>query len=352
MKKLTWGKGFLCCLTIALLAGCQTVPSANGLSVGPVAPQDNEVIVRDQLIIIVDETGSIGSSRIYEYEKDIAQAFTGAMPDGMYLSGIDSFAGVKSILWLKKPLAPFSRERMVSGADSLEPLGSLTPLARAIRSQEKELAANPGRAALLILSDGMVRIPEDVIQACRDMDAIHNGELCIYTVQVGHSDRGRQLLQEMAAVNGCGKYYDSYSAFSIDTLVRDIFFGTREVQVASPGPQNITWTINNILFDNDESVILPKYNSIIDEAAAILKNNMHTRIHIHLEGHTDFNASDEYNQKLSERRVNAVFKAIVQRGADPARLDTKAYGEVRPEVPNDSPEHLHMNRRVELTVVE
>ncbi len=357
MKKSNRSKQILCLATLTLLGGFQSIASAEHLNVAPVVPMSNEQIIRDQLIIIVDETGSIGTTRQYKYEKSLVQAFTGAMPDGSYESGLDSFAGVASKLWLKEPLAQFNRNVMVDAANDLEPLGSLTPLARAIHSQEAEMANIGGRGALLIFSDGKVRNPEEVLQACRDLDAAHGGELCIFTVQIGNSERGGELLQKMATVNGCGKYYHGDSLHSNEAIagvVRDIFFGPMAVvapaPTPAPAPPVMSWKINNVLFDNDSSVIKPMYDTLLNEAVVILKEN--PTVHMHLQGHTDFNASNAYNQKLSERRVAAVKAALVNRSADANRLMTEAYGEERPEVPNDSPEHLHMNRRVELNVVE
>lgn len=364
MRTSTWSRGILCCVTLVLVAGCQTYPSTRGLSVSPIVPRENEQIVRDQLIIIVDVTGSMGSSSKFRYEKALAQAFVRAMPNGTYESGIDSFAGVPRNEWVKVPLAPFNRDVMEEGASKVKPLGSLTPLASAIRHQEAEMRGKGGSGALLVFSDGKVQHdPENVLQACRDLRALHGGELCIYTVQIGSSERGKKLLQDMARVNGCGKYYDGASlnsAGAIDALARDIFFGAREaprpveaptpVEAPRAAPAPISWKINNILFDNDESVILPKYESLLDEAAAIVRDN--PRVRLRLVGHTDSNASNEYNQKLSQRRVDAVKAALVKRGADPSRLETHAYGEDRPSVANDSPENLHTNRRVTLNVIE
>lgn len=333
MKTAIWSKGILCCITLILIVGCQTFTNAKRLSVTPVVPKENEQIIRDQLIILVDVTGSIGSTSVYEEEKALVQAFTAAMPDGKYESGMDSFAGVKSSLCVKQPLEPFSRTVMARSASSLKPLGSLTPLARAIRCQEAEFSGKPGRSALLVFSDGKVRIPEEVLQACQDIKAAHNGELCIFTVQVGSSERGAKLLQEMAAVNGCGKYYDGASlntAAAIDAMVRDIFLGPKEAPqpAPKPAPPAVAWKLNNILFDNDSSVIASTYDGLLGEAVAMTKEN--PKIRIHLQGHTDSNASTQYNQKLSERRVNAVKAALVQRGVDASRLETNAYGENKP----------------------
>lgn len=324
----------------------------------PVEPTASEEVVLDQLIIIVDETGSIGSSKMYRYEKGLVQAFTEAMPTGTYTSGIDSFAGVSSKLWLRQRLATFNRDDMMRGADELEPLGSLTPLARSIRSQMAELEGLGGRGAILIFSDGKVRNPEDVVEACRELDAAHGGEFCVFAVHIGGSERGAEALRDAVAATSCGHYYEGDSvntSATMDALVRDIFFGPRAVAAPVPAPAPAPtppapdWTINNIEFDNDSSVITAPYEGILNEAIQILGAS--PGVQIRLEGHTDFNASDAYNQGLSERRVNAVKAALVQRGADPTRLPTGAFGEQKPTVPNDSAEHLHRNRRVELTVV-
>jgi OOP family OmpA-OmpF porin len=347
--------GMLCIAAACLLTSSQKAAADGGGRYVPVIAREDEHIIRDQVIVIVDETGSIGTTRTFRYERSLVQGFTAAMPDGTYESGLDSFAGVASKYWVKEPLAPFYRETMVNAADSLEPLGSLTPLARAIGNQTGELEGLGGNGALVIYSDGKVRNPGEVLQACRDLDAAHGGSLCIFTIQIGDSERGRELLQQMATVTGCGKYYDGATLDTVpamEALVRDVFFGPMPIAPAPvvPAPAPMAWKINNINFDNDSSVVAPSYDSLLNEAASILKEN--PTVQIRLQGHTDFNASDAYNQKLSERRVNAVKDALVKRNADANRMPTSAFGESQPMVPNDSPEHLHTNRRVELNVTE
>lgn len=354
MKNKTGSTAMACGLALALLAGCHTTSSRVDFSTAPAVPQGGEVIIRDQLIVIVDVTGSIGSTYRFNYEKDLVQAFTATMPDGAYWSGIDSFAGVSMSEWLEQPLAPFNRNVMMAGAASIEPLGSLTPLSRAILSQRDELQGLRGRGALLIFSDGKVLNPQEVLQACRDMKAAHGGELCIYTVLIGDDRDGRRLMKDMAEVNGCGKFYDSAeldSAAAFDAMAHDIFFGPGAVtMMADPPAEGLPLNLRNILFDNDKSYVKPQYDAQLNEIASIMARNPAMRLR--LDGHTDHNASNAYNQKLSERRVKAVKAALVERGVDPARLATGAHGEENPTVPNTTPENLHQNRRVEITVIE
>jgi outer membrane protein OmpA-like peptidoglycan-associated protein len=350
MKTSVGAIGFFCFIAFLLMAGCQTLPDISGWSVPPVVPGEDELIIRDQLIILVDATGSIGSNRVFTYEKALVQAFTGAMPEGDYKAGITSFSGVSETNWLKLPLAVYDRDAMNFAAAKLEPLGLSTPLSDALLSLKPELEGQMGRGAILVFSDGEVTDPEAVLHACQDLKMAHRTQLCIFTVHVGHGNRGKPLLENMAKVNGCGKYYDGASlnsAAAIQALVRDIFLAPKEFPV--PAPQPAAWTLKIINFDNDSAVVAAQYDVPLDEAAAILKAN--PDIGLRLEGHTDSNASAVYNQTLSERRVEAVKSALVKRGVDASRLETGAYGKTRPAVPNDSPENRHKNRRVELSVI-
>jgi OOP family OmpA-OmpF porin len=72
-------------------------------------------------------------------------------------------------------------------------------------------------------------------------------------------------------------------------------------------------------------------------------------------GHTDSIGSDEYNQRLSERRAQAVKQYLVSKGIAASRLSTEGQGEREPIAPNtedgkDNPEGRAMNRRAELKV--
>ena len=69
----------------------------------------------------------------------------------------------------------------------------------------------------------------------------------------------------------------------------------------------------------------------LDETATKIKGNIDIEL-VLVTGHTDRIGSDAYNQKLSERRANAVKAYLVSQGVDAARLQAVGKGESEPVV--------------------
>jgi len=72
---------------------------------------------------------------------------------------------------------------------------------------------------------------------------------------------------------------------------------------------------------------------------------------IEVAGHTDSTGTDEYNQRLSERRAASVARFLESQGVMNQRIITVGMGESRPVADNSTPEGRQANRRVELTLV-
>ncbi|MEZ4526716.1 MAG: OmpA family protein [Desulfobacterales bacterium] len=107
------------------------------------------------------------------------------------------------------------------------------------------------------------------------------------------------------------------------------------------------WVLH-INFDFDKSVIKAQYYPALDEVVQIM--NKYSYLNVEVEGHTDSVGTDAYNQKLSERRANAVKNYLVNKGGiNPSRLTTVGYGESKPATSNATREGRAKNRRVELT---
>ena len=114
----------------------------------------------------------------------------------------------------------------------------------------------------------------------------------------------------------------------------------------APEPQMRTITIRlNVLFDFDQDVVKAIYGDELEQVADAMK--AHDDIELVLEGHTDARSSDQYNNDLSQRRVEAVKAKLVQDYQIPAnRIATRAFGESQPVAGNDTDAGRAQNRRV------
>lgn len=106
------------------------------------------------------------------------------------------------------------------------------------------------------------------------------------------------------------------------------------------------WLLESMLFDFNKFVIKKKYYKQLNELAKILKKNPDLRVIIH--GHTDNIGTAEYNQRLSEKRAQAVLKYLKGKGVEPKRLSTVGYGYSKPTASDTTKNGRAKNRRVDL----
>jgi len=100
-----------------------------------------------------------------------------------------------------------------------------------------------------------------------------------------------------------------------------------------------------IYFDVGKSTIKPESMGVINEIVKLM--NDHPDIKFSVEGHTDSDGNDAFNQKLSEDRAGAVKAQLIESGIESARLESKGHGESMPVDDNSTPEGKANNRRVE-----
>jgi len=97
-------------------------------------------------------------------------------------------------------------------------------------------------------------------------------------------------------------------------------------------------------FDFDKSELKPAAVSELRRISVIL--NKYPQTIMEVAGHTDTQGAADYNQRLSERRAEAVKAELIRNGVMPQRITAVGYGESRPISSSDS-----MNRRVEIIIL-
>ena len=87
--------------------------------------------------------------------------------------------------------------------------------------------------------------------------------------------------------------------------------------------------IDNIFYDFDKATLRPESTEALDRLIALLNEN--PNVTIELSAHTDQRGSDQYNERLSQRRAESVVNYLIEHGIAQDRLTPVGYGEQRPK---------------------
>lgn len=108
--------------------------------------------------------------------------------------------------------------------------------------------------------------------------------------------------------------------------------------------------LNNVEFDRNSSFLQKQSYTELDKVISFMDVNPNTTIRIM--GHTDYLASDEYNQWLSDRRAKRVYDYLEEKGVSKDRMTYIGFGKKVPIADNETEEGRAKNRRVEIEVVK
>lgn len=126
---------------------------------------------------------------------------------------------------------------------------------------------------------------------------------------------------------------------------------TATVNCDAPQPQQqdrMIISLDTIFFEFDRYDIRPEGRDVLNRVIQLLSDSASWRISI--EGHTDNYGSDEYNQRLSERRATTVLNYLTRSPGNIAasRVVWRGYGEQCLIVPEGDKQQQAINRRVEV----
>lgn len=145
-----------------------------------------------------------------------------------------------------------------------------------------------------------------------------------------------------AAGAGIGAYMDRQ-----EEQLRESMRGTG-VDVDRRGDDIVLNMPSGVTFGFDSSELTMNARNALNDVASVLTQYTDTRVNI--AGHTDSTGSADYNQRLSERRAQAVGNYLAQSGVSQQRLYMTGYGMSQPVASNATEEGRAQNRRVEITL--
>jgi outer membrane protein OmpA-like peptidoglycan-associated protein len=109
---------------------------------------------------------------------------------------------------------------------------------------------------------------------------------------------------------------------------------------AQPAEKVVVLAFEDIHFDFDKATLKPEAQAILKRNIQILKDNPKAQVRI--AGYTSASGTDAYNQKLSERRANAVKGYLVSEGLIPSdRLSIIGFGKTDPAMHEAAPKDLY-----------
>ena len=116
------------------------------------------------------------------------------------------------------------------------------------------------------------------------------------------------------------------------------------------GQEFIQVNVQNVNFRSGsadlEAYELSRLSPVIDSM------NRHLNTRVHIEGHTDSDGAQSFNQQLSENRAKGVAVHLMNRGISSTRIQTYGYGEDRPIACNATEDGKRQNRRVTFLISE
>lgn len=98
---------------------------------------------------------------------------------------------------------------------------------------------------------------------------------------------------------------------------------------APPAPKNVTLK-GKSLFDFNKSELRTDAKSALDKDIAAKKGDVKSVSSVAINGHADRLGSQEYNQRLSEKRAEVVKAYLVGKGLPPNSIETTGFGKTQP----------------------
>jgi len=386
------GYGLIFSLMFCMLfTGCATF---RPVDLNPQIKSGQLVQKTDNFIVLFDRSASMGqlhgkpmvneASRLI-HAKDATKNMIAKIPEIKLNAGLRTFLSEETaLIYGMKSLV---KKDYTKAINSIENVYGRTPMGKAITAAGNDLKGAEGNSAIIIVSDfseipGIDDIrPATVMEAITKVNAEYGDKLCVYAIQVGYTADGKELSEQivqnveggytvnadrlvtpaaMAAfvekvISGnCSRYQqlvakptEKVVIIAAEPMVEEKVVAAvpetkteEKVMVAAAEPKIIILAFEDVHFDFDKSTLKPEAQTILKRNVQMLKDNPKAKVRI--AGYTSASGTDAYNQKLSERRANAVQEYLINEGVITRdRLSTIGYGETNPAMYEAAPKELY-----------
>lgn len=199
-------------------------------------------------------------------------------------------------------------------------------------------------AALITLSACATDDPNQRAKAGAGIGALAGAAL----VAISGSDNILLGAAVGALAGGAVGHYQDKQQAAIETALQEEL---RQEQVELQRLENDVLLVrlnSSASFDVGSSQVKPAFFPTLDKLAG--ETSTYNKTVLHVVGYTDSDGSEEYNQRLSDDRANAVATYLRNDGVMQERLRIEGRGETEPRLPNTSAENKASNRRVEIYI--
>ncbi len=327
------------------------------------------------LAIVMDHSGSMGEERAVVVQKAVQNIIRNKTDrDAIALIRYDAKVIVES------PLT-FNKGELLNNhrIDGLNGYGGMTAITDAIDAATKLLATMPRSTekAVVVFTDGWDNSSslnqDSIIKFARANNIIICG------VDFGTNINAGFIKKFSDSTSGF--YNQIYSTDEFPLVFTDIYKRLKnnyvvEFKTKNLGIHNISLKlclpkdniVSNVTFDNtpdigsigliniyfdlNKSTITKDSEGAISDVVSFMQ--LYSNMKIQLQGHTDsLNSTNDasYNQKLSQKRADAVRDLMIKRGISPNRIIAYGYGEQYPVATNDTEEGRAKNRRTEFVIL-